>query len=115
MFIVQIFYNVKSGVDTSETDHLWKEIAYPIYKKIPGLLSIYTLKCTDSSETESSHKWDYVFVEVWESKEANRNALGKFLGPGDSELGRTGVYEKVLATFDKSIISFFEVISSMEK
>jgi hypothetical protein len=115
MFVNQIFYNIKSGVDTSETDRLWEEIANPIYKKIPGLLSIYTLKCTGSSENESSFKWDYVFVEVWESEEAAKNALGKFIGFGDSELGRTGIYDKVLATFDKYVLFSFEVISSLEK
>ena len=118
MFVNQIFYNIKSGVDTSETDRLWEEIAIPIYKKIPGLLATYTLKCTGVSGlpgTDSSFKWDYVFVEVWESEEAIKNALGKFTGFGDSELGRTGIYEKVLATFDKYVLFSFEVISSLEK
>ena len=115
MFVNQTFYNIKSGVDTSETERLWEEIANPIFKKIPGLLSTYTLKCTGSPGNESSFKWDYVFVEVWESEEAAKNALGKFIGFGDSELGRTGIYEKVLATFDKYVLLSFEVISSLEK
>ena len=41
-------------------------------------------------------KYEYALIEVWESKEANLQALSdRYIGLGDSELKRTGFYDKV--------------------
>jgi hypothetical protein len=64
----------------------------PIYRKIPGLRFNAFYKY--SSAGDKPPEWDYVYVEVWDSKEAHDKAMGKYIGLGtESELAKTGYYE----------------------
>jgi hypothetical protein len=92
MFYSMTFYRLKPGVDIADLSHVWDELAVPIIKKIPGLISIESYKC--STWDGSPSEWEYIYLETWENKDAHGKALGVYVGPG-SEIEKSGVYEKV--------------------
>ena len=113
MYIVELQYNVKPGADIDEGLRLYKEVALSIYRKTPGLRfnAIYKYESIGSESPE----WDYVYLEVWESKEAHDKALGVYIGRGtNSELARTGYYEKILPMIGESSIVAATLLASSE-
>ena len=111
MRIFELQYKLKSGADIEELLSLFNEIAVPIYRKIPGLISATIHKY--SSAAGNPVEWDYVFVEVWESEEAHRAAVGKYIGINTgSELERTGYYDKVMPSIEKYSMAIATPIAS---
>ena len=105
MYIFEFQHKLKSQADADEGIRLFKELAAPVFRKVPGLISVDIYKY--SGVGSNPPEWDYVYVEVWESKEAHANARGKYIGMGtDSELARTGYYDKVMPMIEKSAMAF---------
>jgi hypothetical protein len=84
MYISELKYNLKPGVNPSEVQRVWEEKGLPTYQRIPGLLSMATFQYTERWD-HSAPEWQYVWVEVWESKEALANAHKNKLFSGARE------------------------------
>ena len=108
MYIVEVQYKLKPDADVEEAKRLYNEIALPIYRKIPGL------KFNAYFEYDREpFEWDCVYLEVWDSKEAHDKALGTYIGMNtDSELAKTGYYEKIGPMSEKYSMSGASVIAS---
>jgi quinol monooxygenase YgiN len=102
MEIYESQFKLKPGVDNDEGIRLFKELAVPIYRKIPGCISATIFRYMPIGDT--TPEWDGAFVEVWESKEAHDKALSdRYIGSGeDNELAKTGFYAKVGQMIEKS-------------
>jgi quinol monooxygenase YgiN len=78
MYISEIKFNLKPGIDFNEARRLFDEMALPTYRKIPGLLFMTTFKYTEGWNHDNpryiGNEWEYVHIEVYESKEAIENA-----------------------------------------
>ncbi len=96
MEIYEYQYKLKPGADRNEGLRIFNELAVPIYRKIPGCISAIVFEYKPIPGPNPI-KYDYVFFEVWESKEAHEKAFSdKYIGIGeDSELAKTGFYEKI--------------------
>ena len=103
MYIFEYQYKVRSQADVDEGTRLFKELAVPVFRKVPGLISVDIYKY--SGVGDNPPEWDYVYVEVWESKEAHDNA-NKDTGFRDSELARTGYYDKIWPMIEKSAMAY---------
>ena len=103
MYIFEFQYKVRSQADVDEGTRLFKELAVPVFRKVPGLISVDIYKYSGAGN--KLPEWDYVYVEVWESKEAH-DKQGKYTGFSDSELSRTGYYDKVMPMIEKSASAF---------
>ena len=70
-----------------------------------------------SSFDAEAPDWDYVYLEVWDSKEAHDKAFGTYIGQGtDSELAKTGYYEKIWPMIgENSMKAATELSSSLKK
>lgn len=111
MYIFELQYKLKPDADVGEGLRLYNDIAVPIYRKIPGLRFNAFYKY--SSAGDKPPEWDYVYVEVWDSKEAHDKAMGKYIGLGtESELAKTGYYEKVMPMIEKSSMAFATLMAS---
>ena len=112
MYIFEAQFKLKPDVDADEMFLLFSDLAVPIYRKIPGCISVNLLKYTgiDNRPPEC----DYAFIEVWESKEANGKAMSdRYIATEDSQLAQTGVYEEFRAMVDKtSMANATPVVSS---
>jgi cobalamin biosynthesis Mg chelatase CobN len=105
MYVFELQYKVRSQADADEGIRLFKELAVPVFRCIPGLMSVDIYKYSKAGGNPP--EWDYVYVEVWESKEAHANAMGRYIGVGtDSELARTGYYDKIMPMIEKSAMAF---------
>jgi quinol monooxygenase YgiN len=94
MCIIDFQFNLKSDVDANELSRLFDELAVPIYRKIPGCISANIYRLDPLGEMKPS-EYSYAFIEVWEDTEANIKALNdRYIGLGDSELKRTGFYDR---------------------
>jgi hypothetical protein len=70
-------------------------LATLVYLKISGCISANIYKYEPIGDNRAP-EYDYAFIEVWESKEANMKALSdKYIGFGGSELQNTGFYDKL--------------------
>ena len=112
MWIFEAQFKLKPDADADEMMRLFKELAVPIYRKIPGCISASILKYT--SDFGIPPEWDYAFIDVWESKEANEKAVKDgYIGlESNSQLARTGFYEKLQAMAEKSSMAFAEQVAS---
>jgi len=100
MHIFELQYKLKPDADVDEGLRLFNELAAPVFRKIPGLISVDVYKYEGVGD--NTPEWDYVYIEVWESLEAHFNAMGKYIGvDSESELAKTGYYDQVLPTFAK--------------
>ena len=69
MFIFEYRQKLKPGGDLYISD--FKEVSIPVYQKLPGFISVGVYKYEPVEQWgQTETEWDYVFVEVWESKEA---------------------------------------------
>jgi quinol monooxygenase YgiN len=114
MWIFEAQFKLKPEADPAEMVKLFQQLAVPIYRKIPGCISANIFKYTTDFNIPS--QWDYVFVDVWESKEANEKAVSDgYIGlESNSELAKTGFYQKLGAMAEKSSMQFAELIASSE-
>lgn len=111
MHIFEMQFKLKSQADEDEGLRLFKELAVPVFRKIPGLISVDFYKYSKVGEIPL--EWDYVYVEVWESEEAHKKAEGKYIGIGtDSELAKTGYYDKAMPMMEKFAMAFATSIVS---
>jgi len=95
MCIVEVQFNLRPDTDAGEMARLFDELAVPIYRKIPGCISANVYKYEAIGDNRSP-EYDYAFIEVWESKEANMKALSdKYIGFDGSQLQNTGFYNKL--------------------
>ena len=113
MYIFEMQYKLKSDADVDEGRRLYNEVAAPIHRKIPGLR--FTAHYEYSGTGDKPPEWDYVYLEVWESKEAHDKAMGKYIGRGTSgELAKKGYYEKVMPMVEKYSSAFGTLVASSE-
>ena len=113
MHIFELQFTVKPGIDDDEGIRLFNELAVPILRKIPGLISVGIYEYSPAGD--NIPVWDYVYIEVWESEEAHASAMGKYIGVGsDSELAKTGYYDKIMPTIEKSSMARATLLASSE-
>ena len=102
MYTFTFLYKCKPGSDIGEIASWFGEMAVPIYQTIPGVISIegYKYLPMDNSEPE----YDFIYVEVWDSKEAHDKAeADKIIGMSpDSQVAKTGLYDKMFSVIEKS-------------
>ena len=95
MYIYEYQFKVKPNFDENEMLRLIRELAFPILRKMPGCISANLIKHLETDAVENP-EWDYAWVTVWESDDAFQKAL-RYIRPEDSELAKTGFYDKTLA------------------
>ena len=113
MRIYEAQFKLKPSANEDELLSQFNEVWVPLYRKIPGCISANIFKYSRAGD--SGPEWDYAFVEVWESEEAHKKALSdKYIGSQDSELGRTGAYDKIRAMMDKLSTANAALVASSE-
>ena len=111
MYIFEAQFNLKPDAVAEEMLRLFNELAVPIFRKIPGLISMSIYKYSVAGDNPP--EWEYAWVEVWESKEAHGKAIGKYIGDvKNSELAKTGYYDKFLPMMEKYSMAFATPIAS---
>jgi hypothetical protein len=112
MWIFEAQFKLKPDADAGEMLRLFEELAVPIYRKTPGCISAEIFKYT--ADFGIPPRWDYAFVDVWESKEANEKAVRDgYIGmESNSQLAKTGFYQKLQAMTEESSMGFAELVAS---
>ncbi|MBD3181944.1 hypothetical protein GF312_06620 [Candidatus Poribacteria bacterium] len=112
MWIFEAQFKLKPEADIKDMISLFKEIAVPLYNQIPGCQWVSILEY--KSDFGIQPQWDYSFVEVWESKEANDKAVADgYIGlDNNSKLAQTGYYQKLMSMAESSTMEYAEVIAS---
>ena len=104
MFAFNAMLKFKPDVDIDEISQLCNEfVAMVLCEKIPGLksASIYkNLACGDNAP-----EWDYVYVALWDNKEAWENSLSDKVNGPDAKMAREHkeLYDKLGSAIEKII------------
>jgi quinol monooxygenase YgiN len=86
IWVTMVHYKLKSGVTHDEAIQHFRKVMVPVYREFPGCLGVKLFQYT-WSWGEEQPKWDYVFVEEWESNEALDQAKEDGLVERQSEAG----------------------------
>lgn len=113
MFIFTLLYKFKPGVDEGEIMRFFSEARMPALPTIPGFISWEAYRYDSLSEYASvgwqdRTKWDWVYIEKWESREACFSTRAKEIAGPDGAVAKTGFYEKFLSSIEKSF-GFFAI------
>ena len=104
MFAFTILLKFKSNIGLDETSQLCNELMSIIScEKIPGLKSANLYKnvaCGDNAP-----EWDYVYMALWDSKEAWENSLSDKVNGPDAKREREhkDLYDKLGSAIEKII------------
>jgi quinol monooxygenase YgiN len=86
MYVTTVQFKLKSGVEHSEATEHFNNIMVPVYREFPGCLGVRLFQYIWSRGDEQPG-WDYVFVEVWKSREAVEQAKTDGLLDRQTEAG----------------------------
>ncbi|MBD3181189.1 hypothetical protein GF312_02785 [Candidatus Poribacteria bacterium] len=93
MYISFSQFSLKPDYSEEDVMKLFNESAIPIFRTIPGCVSYDLLKYLP--DDTGTVRWEYAVMQVWESEEYRKKAVDeKKIGMADSELQRTGFYDK---------------------